>query len=287
MAYKGQITGKCGQESAYTGVGNCPTDESKTVDLAITGLNATYPMEAEAFRSGLEGWVLSTGADRIYPVKGIVENTWSGGDVATSDLGFSGTMPVGLNGANEIYRIDGGLCLYKELSKFNKQKVRVFRGDDQRKKIGTIRTVIGGDKFAGFEAKVYAYYLKATDNATVGSVYLGVWYSSNYEKEYINSHAIEADLPDGLTAITLKKGATAGTAKVVELCGNQDLTEMFEWVEPSLYLNEAGTSPTTVTLNNGSLTFEPVAAYRIKDAAALQAKDIPGVSGVAEFVNLA
>lgn len=98
MAYKGKIIGKCGQEGAYTGVGSCPTDEGKTTELIITALNATYPMDAEAFSSGLAGWISSTGADRMYPIKGIVENTWTGGDVATSDLGFSGTMPVSLNG---------------------------------------------------------------------------------------------------------------------------------------------------------------------------------------------
>ncbi len=200
-------------------------------------------------------------------------------------------MVTGLSAPpNEMYRIEAGLCFYKEASRLNKRKVRVFRIDDEGFIFGTVKTVGDTDYFVGFEAITYAYPAKATDGSTFGYPYLGVWYSANNEKEYINANAFEIpSVPDGLIGIILEKGNATGTAKVVSTCGGDDYTSSYDW-QPEMFVNLAGASPETVTINQdtGLLTFAPpVASYRIKSASALEESDIYGLDGVEQMVDLA
>lgn len=287
MAYKGKIIGKCGQEKPYTGKGNCPKGEGKTMGIIVTGLNSYFPLEQTEFENNLIGYVSSEGANWMSPITNIVEDTPSGDDFAVSTIGYGGARPTGLNQASTIFRVSLGECFYKEISKLDKKDVRIFRYDDEGYIYGTVKTIDNIDYFAGFEAVIFSAPLKSTGNDSTYGVNLGVWYGNNYRQERIDSHAFPINFPDGLTAVTLQKGTATGTATVIEVCGGQDLTNMFDWTDPSIFANPSGTAPTTVALTNGELTFDPVAAYRIKDAAALQAQDIPGLAGVAEFVNLA
>ena len=137
----------------YTGIGSCPKKEGKVSALLITGKNALYPMESEDFVSGLSGYVTTADALKMYPIKGVVGMTINGGEVNAPDLGtYGGPVPTNLTAKNIAYQVDAGDCLYKEISKFNKRKMRVLRVDDEGFVYGTVVVRDGKNYFAGFEA---------------------------------------------------------------------------------------------------------------------------------------
>lgn len=288
----GQIKGKCQSETPFTGAGSCPKQEGKVSALIVTAVNAMYPLNGEEFASGLSGYAAENGPLRMYPVKDLVGMTISGGDINAPDLGtYGGPAPTNLNAKNVAYQINGGDCLYKELAKFNKRKMRVFRVDDEGFVYGTVVSRDGQNYFAGFEATLYAMRIP-TDGSTAYNLSLYAYYTPNNENEEKNMNAFNVGLvaiPDGLIGVTLKKGAASGTASVVTVCGGEDVTADYgsKW-KANMFQNAAGVAPTTVTFAEatGLLTFEPAAAYRVAKAAALSTGDISGIEGVDELVAL-
>lgn len=281
----GTIPGICLDTNLHTGVERCTKKEGKTLNVLITDLVAKYTPVAEEFNTLLPTLVYSTGNNRVYPVGSIVENALNGGEITTADIGFSGTTPVGLGSYNEVYRIDGSDCLYKELAKLNKRRMRIFRVDDDNYVYGTIKMINGQEYFVGFDAYLYTYRVK--DNGTdTYALYMAVYYSANYENELQNMHAIPVDeIPEGLVGVILSN--VADGVQVVAACSGVDYTTLFaeEWTT-TLFQNNSGASPTTVTYNadTGLLTIAPAASYRIKDAALLAPAGINGISGVDKYV---
>lgn len=283
----GIIPGICADTNLNTGIERCAKKEGKTISVFITDYMSKYTPEADEFNTLLPTLVTTNSVNRIYPVGSIQENTLNGGDIATSDIGFSGTLPVGLNSYNEVYRIDGSDCLYKELLKLNKQRMRIFRVDDENYVYGTIKTVNGEEFFTGFDVTIYVY--RTRDNGTDPyGLYMTVYYSANYENELKNMHAIKIDeIPEGLVGVTLK--TVEGGVQVVAACSNVDYTATFgeDWTT-AMFQNNSGASPTTVTYNTGTglLTIAPAGSYRVKDASVLAPAGIYGLSGVDNYVQV-
>jgi hypothetical protein len=253
----------------------------------ISGKNALYPADDTAFVAGLPGYVVNPGTNRIYPVTGVAENTISGGDVATAEVGFSGARPTGENATSEVYRLLGNDCLAKELKKLNKRQVRVFRVDDENYVYGTIVKQGSTEQFAGFNATVFTYDLKQT-GSDPGGIYIAVYYSSDYENEKKALNAVHVDeIPDGLVGVELQSKTTG--YKVVSTCSGEDYTELYgnDW-NTTMFATSTGTAPTTVTFAaaTGLLSLAPAGAYRVKDAAALSAGDVHGLEGIEKYVTL-
>lgn len=287
---KGTILGNCGTQIAHTGAGSCPTAERKTMALIVTSYDAVYPLDPVAFNAALAGNVTVDGNQRMFPIKGIVSAPRSGGEINAPELGtYGGPTPNGVTAMNTLFQVDAGDCLFKELSKFNSRKVRVFRVDDEGFIFGTVVTKGDEDKFAGFEAKVFANSTEDTGDAAF-ALQLGVYYSANYNKEKQNKHGfeLENDLPEGLQGLRLVAGPTAATAKVFTTCGGVDVTEDHTWTA-DMFKNAAGTSPTTIdtTTTPGYITFTPAGSYKVASASVLAAADIIGFEGVDELVSLA
>lgn len=287
----GQIESNCKTSTPLTGAGSCSKQEGKTSALIVTALNAYFPIEKAEFMSELDKSVIAVGTNRIFPIKNVVGMTINGGDINAPDLGtYGGPMPTNLNAKNIAYQINGGDCLYKELAKLNKRKMRLIKVDDEGYAYGTIAK--RGDKFflVGYECTLYASRV-ATDGSTAYNLSLYVYYTPNNEDEEKNMVAINVGLvnvPDGLIGVVLKKGTGTGTASVITQCGAEDITtEYGEKWKATMFLNSAGESPTTVTYNasTGILTFEPAAAYRVAPASVLD-PDIPGIEGINEMVDL-
>ncbi|WP_278672076.1 hypothetical protein [Alistipes indistinctus] len=198
----GSIKSNCGaMGTPYTGIGSCPKKEGKVSALLITGKNALYPMESEDFVSGLSGYVTTADALKMYPIKGVVGMTINGGEINAPDLGtYGGPVPTNLTAKNIAYQVDAGDCLYKEISKFNKRKMRVLRVDDEGFVYGTVVVRDGKNYFAGFEATLYAVRTP-TDGSTAYNLSLYAYYTPSNESEEKNMHAFEVGLPnvpDGL-----------------------------------------------------------------------------------------
>lgn len=289
MAYLGQIQGNCQQDIPHTGIGNCNVKEGKTVALLITGYNAYYPLDNEQFIANLETYVTQEGNLRMFPVNSVIANTISGGDINAPEAGFSGPQPTNLNVMNVVYQVDAGNCFYKEISKLNRRKVRVFRIDDQGYIFGTVVVRNGVNHFAGFEATSYAY-ITPTDGTTITAINLAIYYGANYEKELQNMNAFEIpEVPSGLIGVMLQKGATSGTAKVVGSCDGEDYTSDYsaEWADV-MFINSTGANPTNVVYSEatGELTFTPAASYRVANASVLAAGDIIGLEGIDTLTSL-
>lgn len=288
----GQVKGSCGSEVVFTGAGSCPKQEGKVSALIVTGLNGFYALKDDEFKTSLEGHVIENGPLRMYPIKDVVGMVISGGDINAPDLGtYGGPAPTNLNAKNVAYQINAGDCLYKELAKFNRRKMRVFRVDSDGFVYGTVVVRNGERYFAGFEATLYAVRT-VTDGSTAYNLSLFAYYTPNNEDEERNMHAFNVGLvaiPDGLLGVSLQKGASSGKAKVVTVCGGEDVTADYgdKW-KADMFLNAAGVAPTTVTYDasSGLLTFEPAAAYRVASAGVLSKGDIPGLEGVDELVAL-
>lgn len=291
MAYKGDILGNCQSESPLTGFGSCDIKEGKTKALIFTERNATYSLDDAEFLTEIQQYVNTSGSKRMTPIKKIEGATRSGGDVATSELGNYGTtVPTGTNGLSIVYVIDGGDCFFKELLKFRKRNMRVFRVDDSGYIFGTV--VKSGDNYyrAGFDTTSYPYYTEA-EGTTAASLSLSVSYTDSYEEELMNKSGFEIGLlnvPDGLLGITIRKGAAAGTATVVTNCGGTDITEVYsgDW-DTTMFLNASGANPTSVVYADGKLSFTPSAsAYRIAGPDVLKVGDIAGYEGIDLLVDL-
>ena len=287
----GQIESNCKNAVPLTGAESCAKQEGKISALIITGLNAYFPIEKEEFISELEDDVSAVGTNRIYPVKNIVGMTISGGDINAPDLGtYGGPAPSNLNAKNVAYQINAGDCMYKELAKLNKRKMRIFRVDDEGYVYGTVVKRGSEYFFAGFEATLYALRVP-TDGSTAYNLSLYAYYTPNNEDEEKNMMAINVGLvniPDGLIGVILKKGSKSGTATVVTQCGAEDITSEYgeKWAT-SMFLNDSGEAPTSVTYGEGTgvLTFDPVGTYRVAPASSLKTT-IPGIEGINELVDL-
>lgn len=289
MAYLGTIQGNCQQDIPHTGIGDCNVKEGKTVALLITGYNAFYPLDKEQFIANLETYVTQDGNLRMFPVNSVIANTINGGDINAPEAGFSGPQPTNINAINIVYQTGGGNCFYKEIAKFNRRKVRVFRVDDQGYIFGTVVTRNGENHFAGFEATAYSY-ITPTDGTTITAINLALYYSANYEKELRNMNAFEIpEVPNGLIGLMLQKGATTGTAKVIGSCDGEDYTLTYgdQWVA-DMFVNSTGANPTNVAFDEatGLLTFTPVGSYRIASASVLKAGNVIGFEGVNQLVDL-
>lgn len=285
----GQIKGNCKVSIPLTGAESCAKQEGKVASLIVTGLNAYYPVEESAFIASLVGNVVSVGANKMYPIKNVVGMAISGGDINAPELGtYGGPAPTNLNAKNVAYQINGGDCLYKELAKLNKRKMRIFRVDDEGYVYGTIVKRNDEYFFAGFECTLYAMRTP-TDGSSAYNLSLYAYYTPNNEDEEKNMSAINVGLvniPDGLIGITLKKGKTSGVASVITACGGEDITSEYgeKWAT-SMFTDEAGANPESVTFdeNTGLLTFAPAKAFRVVSSAIL---GIDGLEGINEFVDL-
>lgn len=290
--YLGQIKGNCAADTPYTGLGNCPKGEGPTSALLLTDKDALFPLDSEEFITKLSDYVNGAESPKIYPIKGIVGITPSGGDINAPDLGtLGGPRPSNLNALNVAYQIEGGDCLYKELAKLNKRNMRMFRVDDEGYVYGTI-VVRGGEKyFAGFEVTLYATKT-IPDGSNSYNLSLWAYYSRNNENEEKNLNGFEVGLqaiPDGLIGVVLKAGAVAGTATVETICGGDDITA--DWGEKwtkDMFVTATGVNPTTVSFNEatGALVITPTGEYRVAPASILAVGEIEGLDGAPVYATI-
>lgn len=281
MAVKGYIPGVCVGETPYTGADRCPKAEGDLQALILTDKSAHYDLENPAFEDSLPALVYSNGIDRIYPVKDITSFDGSGDDAETSDLGNGYVKPIRNSQYVQTVRIDGGDCLYKELSKFDGQTMRVFRVDADNYVYGTIVTdASGADAFAGFLVTVWTRRVGASGTDAY-ALYLDLYYTVNYKKETKALHAIPltSDIPDGLVSVVYD----AATSKVVGSCSGVDYTVQYgsSW-KADMFINSSGEAATGATYNSatGTITLTPTGTYRVADASVLAAGGIYGVTGI-------
>jgi hypothetical protein len=232
---------------------------------------------------------MAAGINRVTPLlSGLTDYQINGGDVRTSQEGFGPETPIGVNAKTIQYIFnEGGLCLYKQLKKLNGRQMRVFPVDTDRVAYGTVINENGTDKFRGFSATVWVTR-RDNNGSQGGAILLSVYYGSDYDNEDTNMASVAlTEAYEGLTGVVLMKTGS-GMAKFVIACSGDDLTETYsnDLADKALYKDTAGANPTSVSYNNGELTFAPIGRYRILDAAALDGAGIEGLEGEDVYTNL-
>lgn len=289
MEPKGTIATNCSESDVRTRRADCDRSEGKPMGLIITSPSALYPLDSAEFLENIESYVSADGTLRMMPVSGVVGLTHNGGDINAPDLGtYGGPRPIGLNALNDAFQIDGGDCLYKELSKLNGRRVRIFRYDDAGYLFGTVVSKDGQDYFAGFEATVFVTNTR-TDGSTLPNLSITAYYSLNDERAEINKSSVylENGMPEGLLGVMLQ--AVGNNAKVVAVCDQTDVTATYgdDW-KTTMFINDSGTVATTATFNSetGLLTIAPAGKYRVAPAKVLAAGNITGLDGVNTLVQI-
>lgn len=285
--FKGRIASNCSDSSVRTGLTNCDRQPGRITALGLTLISALFPTDEQEFNDALEGYV-SDAALRLMPVKGVAGATRNGGDINAPELGtYGGARPIGQNAVNIAYTIDGGMCLYKELSKLNGRTVRVFELDADNYLFGTVVTKANTDYFAGYEGQVYVTFTP-TDGSALGYITLTVYYHISHEKELQNTMSLQLPngLPDGLVGVELEAVGT-GSVKVFTVCDHTDVTDIYkdEWTA-SMFITRDGTDATTATYSDGVIKLAPTGEYRVAGASVLAAGDITGLDGAETYVSI-
>ena len=291
----GFINGVCkADQKVHTKVGACSMFEDTPLGFIIHDKNTSFPLEETAFNAAIKTGITAAGINRVTPLLGgITDFQPTGGDVKTSQEGFGPEVPIGTNAKRVDYIInEGGLCLLKQLKKFNGRQVRIMPVDMQKVAYGTASILSGTEMFRGFLATIWATRRDNTGSQAAAIIF-SVFYSPQYENEEssLASLALTEDY-EGLTGVVLSKAGTiTGTAKFVIACSGDDLTSTFgsTLAVASLYKNESGVAPTTVVYNATTevLTFTPAAGkYRIVDATALTSAGIDRYEGEDEYTDL-
>lgn len=285
--FKGRIASDCSDVQIRTGLANCDRQPGRIMQLAITPANAFYPTDEEEFNEALEGYI-SDSALRLMPIKGVGQATRNGGDINAPEFGtYGGARPIGQNAVNIAYQIEGGMCLYKELSKLNGSTVRVMEVDNANYIFGTVVTRGNVDYFAGYKGQVYVTFTP-TDGSALGYITLTVYYPLEHEAEIQNAMSLQLPngLPDGLVGVELESAGAAGV-KVYSVCDHTDVTDIYkdDW-DADMFVTKTGTAATSATYSNGVIKLAPTGEYRVAGAAVLAAGNITGLDGVEKYVSV-
>jgi hypothetical protein len=281
----GAVIADCATTQLLTGVESCTKAEGKTIGLILTDVNAVYSTDQTAFIAALKGYVDDTTIQRIYPINNVLSKTVSGGDVKTSDMGYSGAMPIGLNPTVETYAIDGGDCLYKQLTALNGRTMRVFRVDDANFIYGTTFMRDDTAVFAGYKVKLQVSRT-VSDGTNAYVVNLSVYYLAGYDVETKNMTAFGIDeIPQGLVGVELVKHTNG--ASVVSTCSSNDYTADYgdDW-DTTMFVDATGANPNTVSYNatTGLLAIKNAGSYKVAKANVLKAGGVYGLEGVDKYV---
>lgn len=290
---KGFIAGNCKpNQKVHTRVGECAMFEGTPKGWIIHDKNESFSLDELPFNTEIKEGIIARGRKRLTPLlEGVTDYQPSGGDVKTSEEGFGAPTPIGINSKSVIYVInEGGLCLFKQLKKLDEKQVRILLVDKNNVVYGTVATIDGKDVFRGFLATLYSTRRDNTGSQT-GAILFSVYYDANYENEERNMAAMSlTENIEGLTGVVLKRIAP-GKAKLVIACSGDDLTDTYgaDIAVPTLYVDEAGENPTSVTYSSATsdLTFIPAEAkYKLVDAKALSEASIEGIEGEDGYTDL-
>jgi hypothetical protein len=284
----GKIYGFCpDSDDVNTGTAECGVQPDVPSAILICDPSARYSTDPAEFNEALHDFIIAQDVTKILPVA-IADSTTTGGDWKTRTVGDV-QKTIGHTQKIEVFVVnDPDLCLYKEISKTNGWKVRVFRAYRNRMIDGT--TLVEGDttSFAGYAATVYSREVRDTANGY--SIEVQVTYDINNEYEEKNMQVFQLDaIPEGLVGASLVAGTAAGTANIVTSCGQIDLGKKWatKWV-PTAFIDDTGANPATASVNptTGVLTIAPAGNYRVAPAIVLDPLGIIGINGTADFATI-
>lgn len=144
----------CAAGGGNTGIGDCPLIPKNIIGFFIVPNNFELtPAQLATLQTSLQTAANSdVTANRIYPVHDLVGITDNTGDLVTETLGYNGLSVISEGKYDWTFRfVNGGLCLLKQLRKYNNKSVRVLLYDASFVLYGTMK----GANMAGIPLEVF------------------------------------------------------------------------------------------------------------------------------------
>lgn len=257
-----------------TAIGNTGVPSCYFVPKKIKGIflaDRSFKIEAanlatEAlFQAALQAASLATGKARIYPVANFEAITDNSEELVkeTTGYGFQKITREGLYDFTFEYS-EGGMCLHKQLRKFNNSSsLSVFLIDDENKVFGQL---VDGDLYGFTAANFFAHKVKMNDGSASAKFMINFQLTDPSElNDRFGIVACSFDVTGtikGILDVTVSQSSVvAGTAKVklTQVLGGVDLytdfADLFADTDAWVVKNSAGATVTvTGAVKNAAIS---------------------------------
>lgn len=250
-----------------TGISKCSLIPKHMVGLfivplsfVITPANAQTPATLQAF---LEAAAQSpVKSERIFPVHNFEGFTDNSEDTVTETTGYGTPIPLRDGNYSWQFRfIQGGLCLLKQLQKFNGQSVAVLLYDADGVLYGYSTTAgLKGVPLAAFFAPKWT----GTDSTTVANFLLTISMAARYLNKFLGFYKNDDFNPGEIIGLQDVNIEPTGTQTVTVLnvlalagCGGENIYELFSTELASGPLWEVRNAATGALLTITSVVANP------------------------------
>lgn len=298
----------CAALAGNTGIGNCSLIPAHIVAVLLVP-NSFVIKEADA--ANLQTFLEDAAQDaskakRIYPINNITAFTDNSGDAQNETTGYGDVIPLRDGNYNWTFRyIKGGICLHKNLRKFNGQNLSALFVDANGVVFGRMtKDGLSGVPLASF----YANKWTASDSSAVAGFTFSVTFASAHINEnfgFVKDEELDITAVAGLQDITLSavgsQTTTILTVAAAVGCGGENLYDLFadELAAGTLWsvtdtVTGAAATITSVAKNDGLKAFTiTLSAARsnavrvsLKDPATLAAADLVGFESDAVVIPM-
>lgn len=289
----------CTSSFGNTGIGKCSLIPAYIVGMFLVPNNLVI---TEANAANLQTFLEDKAKDsnknnRIYPVHNFVGMTDNSEEAVSETTGYGFAVPLRDGNYSWTFRfIQGGICLLKELQKFNHQNLSALFIDANGVVYGrNTATGLAGVPLISF----YANKWTISDSSTVANFGVTVTFDPkhlNQDLGFVKDDNFNASDVVGLQSVNISptgsQSATIINVSVAAACGGEDLFDLYQseladgtvWNVADSTTGAAATI-SSVAANSATKSFAiTVSAARtnpslvsLKDVATLEAADIFGV----------
>lgn len=298
----------CTSSFGNTGIGKCSLIPSFIVGMFLVPNNLVI---TEANAANLQTFLEDKAKDsnknnRIYPVHNFVGMTDNSEEAVSETTGYGFAIPLRDGNYSWTFRfVQGGICLLKELQKFNHQNMSALFIDSNGVVYGrNVPTGLAGVPLISF----YAGKWTLSDSSTIANFAITVTFDPkhlNQDLGFIKDDNFIASDVVGLQSVNVSpvgsQTTTVLNVSVAAACGGENLFDLYstELADGSLWnvldsTTGAALTVSSVAANAANKSFAiTVSATRsnpslvsLKDVATLEAADIFGVESNVALVPL-
>ncbi len=217
-----------------SGVPGCYFNPKNIVGVIMVDKNATFTAaEVADFKTTLQTGVLAAGASRIYPIFRFVEVSDNSEEETFSIAGYGEKEPVKDGDYDLKFRfIKGGLCLLKNLRKFNNSDMKMLLVDSDNNVFGTLNS---SGELCGLSGVVFAPKMKFNDGSNASQYFFRIILDKPEELNDAPGFVhcdfnVENEVKGNLDVELVQHEVDFGVAtiKLRTACGKTDLYDTYE-----------------------------------------------------------
>lgn len=217
-----------------TGVPGCYFNPKNIVGAIMVDKNATFTAaEVAVFKTTLQTAVLAAGTERVYPIFRFVEVADNSEEETIASSGYGEKEPVKDGDYDLKFRfIKGGLCLLKNLRKFNNTDMKVLLVDSDNNVFGTLNSA---GELCGMTCVIYAPKMKFNDGSNASQYFIRI--ILNKPEEFNDAPGfvhcdfnVENEIKGNLDVELVQHEVDFGvaTVKLRTACGKTDLYDTYD-----------------------------------------------------------